>query len=460
MSLAVSGRPMLGIIGGAGVAATNLLQTRIEHAFTRAGAFRDAHHPEMLSIQATQVPSRSMYLEGRGESFVPEYQRIARQLEAAGASLIAMCCNTAHAAHADIAEAVGVPVLNLIDETVRRVASSPAQTIGLMASQGCVLSGIYQERFAVLCPGKVLVMLDPQQQAWVTRGIVNVKNVHRFALTDSPERPAHLFRGVIEQLRQQGCDGVILGCTDMAVDFDVDLDLGVCLFDSLSILADALVQALLAQLPGNGNAMFFYNGLSQRIQAADETKNKAKDGSAIDRAFILEHAVHRSSLLDLGAGTGLILNGLVDAFDTVTAVEKFPEFSRFIEPRRHLDVVNADLLAFEPVRTYSTVTIFACLNYFNFFEASAIYRKAWAALAPGGTLIVKHQMGVKDTVLVNRISEELGQYYFSQYRSLADELTMLALTGFEDLRSFDIYPADHNLHTNTHYYAITATKPR
>lgn len=460
MSLASTGRPMLGIIGGAGVAATNLLQIRIEQAFTQAGAFRDAHHPEMLSFQATQVPSRSLFLEGRGASFVPEYQRIARQLEAAGASLIAMCCNTAHAAHADIAAVVGVPVLHLIDETVRRIASSPAQAIGLMASEGCVLSGIYQERFAALCPDKVLVLLDPQQQALVTRGIVNVKNVNRFAPMDAAERPARLFQGVIDNLRQQGCDGVILGCTDMAVDFDVEQDLGVCLFDTLSILADALVQALMAQLPGNGNAMFFYNGLSQRIQKADETKNKAKDGSEIDRAFILQHAADRSALLDLGAGTGLILNGLVDAFGAVTAVEKFPEFSRFIASRPHLEVLNADLMAFRPTRRYTTVTIFACLNYFNFFEASAIYRKAWEALAPGGILIVKHQMGVKDTVLVNRISEELGQYYFSQYRALADELTMLSLVGFQSLRSFDIYPADHNLHTNTHYYAITAVRPR
>lgn len=460
MSFASTGSPMLGIIGGAGVAATNLLQTRLEQSFTQAGAFRDAHHPEILIFQATQVPSRSLYLEGRGPSFVPEYQRIARKLEAAGASLIAMCCNTAHAAHADIASAVGVPVLHLIDEMVRRVASSPAQTIGLMASQGCVLSGVYQERFSALCPDKVLVLLDPQQQGLVTRGIVNVKNACRFAPTDSSERPANLFGEVIAQLRHQGCDGVILGCTDIAVDLDVELDYGVALFDSLTILADALVFELMKQLPGNGNAMAFYNGLSQRIQTPDETKNKAKDGSAIDRTFVLEHAIDRSSLLDLGAGTGLILNGLVDAFDTVTAVEKFPEFSRFISPRPHLEVLNADLLEFRPARCYTTVTIFACLNYFNLFEASAIYRTAWAALAPGGTLIVKHQMGVKDTVLVNRISEELGQYYFSQYRSLADELTMLALVGFEELRSFDIYPADYNLHSNTHFYAITATKPR
>ena len=57
---------MIGVIGGNGVAATNRLCQLIEEIGVKDGAFRDAHHPEMIIWQATQVPSRSMYLEGRG----------------------------------------------------------------------------------------------------------------------------------------------------------------------------------------------------------------------------------------------------------------------------------------------------------------------------------------------------------------------------------------------------------
>jgi aspartate racemase len=459
MTMEPTPRAMLGIIGGAGVAATNLLQTRIEEAFTRAGAFRDAHHPEMVCYQATQAPSRSMYLEGRGETFVPHYQRIAQQLEQAGASLIAMCCNTAHAAYPDIAGAVSVPIVNLIDETVTRVASSSAKKIGLIASDGCVVSGIYQNRFSELCGDRELVIPSTEDQALISQGIVNVKTTLRYAPVDSPQRPADLFSRVVNSLREQGCDAVILGCTDIAVDFDAQRNPDVIVFDSHQILADALVKRLMALQPGNANAMHFYNDLSLRIKGSEETKNKAKDGSAIDMAFILKHAKNKDALLDMGSGGGLIVNGLVSEFASIVAVEKFPAFSRFIRPHPNLSVVNADLLDFKPSRQFTTVTIFACLNYFNLLEASCIYRKAWDALEPGGTLIVKHQMGVKETVLINRISHELGQYYFSQYRALTDEMTMLKLAGFENTVSFDIYPPDHNHHVNTHYYAITATKP-
>lgn len=72
---------MLGIIGGNGVAATNRLLELIEEKCTRNGAFRDAHHPEMIVWQATQAPSRSMYLEGKGESFISDYVNIGKKLK-------------------------------------------------------------------------------------------------------------------------------------------------------------------------------------------------------------------------------------------------------------------------------------------------------------------------------------------------------------------------------------------
>ena len=85
---------MIGVIGGNGVAATNRLCQLVEEKITRNGAFRDAHHPEMIIWQATQAPSRSMYLEGRGPSWIEDYVEIGRKLKACGCSKLCMCCNT------------------------------------------------------------------------------------------------------------------------------------------------------------------------------------------------------------------------------------------------------------------------------------------------------------------------------------------------------------------------------
>ena len=67
---------MIGVIGGNGVVATNRLCQLIEEKLTELGAYRDAHHPEMIIWQATQAASRSMYLEGRGPSWIEDYIEI------------------------------------------------------------------------------------------------------------------------------------------------------------------------------------------------------------------------------------------------------------------------------------------------------------------------------------------------------------------------------------------------
>lgn len=74
----------IGIIGGAGVAATNKLLELVEVKITKRGAFRDCHHPEMIVYQATKVPSRSLFLENKGENFVEAYIDIAKKLVGGG----------------------------------------------------------------------------------------------------------------------------------------------------------------------------------------------------------------------------------------------------------------------------------------------------------------------------------------------------------------------------------------
>ena len=76
---------VVGVIGAAGVAATNKLCELIEEKYTRNGAFRDCHHPEMIIYQATQAPSRSMYLEGKGPSYIDDYVNVGIKLKNAGA---------------------------------------------------------------------------------------------------------------------------------------------------------------------------------------------------------------------------------------------------------------------------------------------------------------------------------------------------------------------------------------
>ena len=206
---------MLGIIGGNGVAATNRLCQLIEQKMTEAGAFRDVHHPEMIIWQATQAPSRSMYLEGRGESFIPDYVKVGRKLREFGCTELCMCCNTAHYAIEELQERIGVPFINLLEEVAKAAEKSGCKRIGMMCTDGLRKIQLYDKYFRKVNPNMQLVYPNDEMQKLVTLGICNAKNKKRDHL-ESEEYPEKLYAKVCDWFVTQNVDCIIGGCTDIS----------------------------------------------------------------------------------------------------------------------------------------------------------------------------------------------------------------------------------------------------
>ena len=171
---------MIGVIGGNGVAATNKLCQLIEEKVTRNGAFRDAHHPEMIIWQATQAPSRSMFLEGKGPSWIEDYINIGKKLKDCGCTKLCMCCNTAHYAINELQDIIQVPFINLLYEVALCCYESGAKRVGMMCSDGLRKVGLYDKQFMQVDSGINLVYPDDSFQKLVTLGICNAKNSIRF----------------------------------------------------------------------------------------------------------------------------------------------------------------------------------------------------------------------------------------------------------------------------------------
>jgi|WetSurMetagenome_2_1015567.scaffolds.fasta_scaffold00092_15 aspartate racemase len=233
-------KTIIGIIGGAGVAATNKLNSMIEEYFTKNGAFRDCHHPEIITYQAVNVPSRSIYLEGKGESFIPGYVDIADKLKFIGANVLCMSCNTAHYAIAEIQKEVGLPFINVIEAVVNSAKEKGYKKVGIMASDGCLLGKVYENAFEKSFPGAELIYPNPERQKDVTRGICNIKNKSRFLAEDHPDRPKVIFTQVCDHLYEQGAEIIISGCTDIAVDFLPQDYHKLPIIDSLTVLAERI----------------------------------------------------------------------------------------------------------------------------------------------------------------------------------------------------------------------------
>lgn len=209
----------------------------------------------------------------------------------------------------------------------------------------------------------------------------------------------------------------------------------------------------------NKEALDFFLCLSQNSNDPQSVKFSINDFSQMDANFILRYSNHLTRILDLGSGTGLILNKLYDKVGAITAVEPFESFSKFLVKSANISVINKTFAEIQAEKmAYDLVTIFGTMHYFNESEALGLYQKFLPALKEGGKIIVKNQFGIREDVTVEGYSEELKCNYFAQYRHLDKEIGLLERVGYYNVKAFDIYPPECNRWDNTHFFAIVAEK--
>ncbi len=231
-------RMMYGIIGGAGVKASVELLHRIENAVTLLGAFRDGHHPEIIMWQATSAPSRSMYLEGRGPSFVEDYVSMAKKLKNIGSDKIIMCCNTAHYAIDTISQESGVDIVNLLRETTLTLKNnfSGHTKIGMLCTDGTIKFKLYEKYFHDLYPAAKVIYPEDEYQQFVTEGICQVKDRNDMTQANT------LFRKSISHLVKNGANVIVIACTDISVALSSS-DFELPYLDTTDVLVDVILKS-------------------------------------------------------------------------------------------------------------------------------------------------------------------------------------------------------------------------
>lgn len=228
---------IVGIIGGMGPEATVDLMARL---IRLTPALDDADHVRCIVDNNPKVPSRiKALIEGGGASPVPELQDMARRLEAWGADFLAMPCNTAHYYFQDIQDAVSIPMLNLIEITVRTVLKHQPRiaAVGILGSTAMLLTGLYQRAFATA--GVTVVYPDTSCQARVMFAIKDIKK-------GAVDQAAPAFETAVSNLETQGAQAVVVACTELSLlspALPPTLPLPVPQYDAADILARAIIHA-------------------------------------------------------------------------------------------------------------------------------------------------------------------------------------------------------------------------
>lgn len=209
----------------------------------------------------------------------------------------------------------------------------------------------------------------------------------------------------------------------------------------------------------NKESLIYFNHLAKNNPTKKSVKVAPKnDHTELDSKFILQYCNKKTTILDLASGSGLIINKIFQQVKSITAIELFPEFSKFITNNKKIKIVNEDISTYQADKQYDLITMFGISQYFNKKEITNIYKKYCSYLKSNGKLIIKNQFGVNQDVVVSGYSENLKTDYFSEYRHLEKEINILNNAGLKNIKVIDIYPLKYNRWKNTHFYAIIAEK--
>lgn len=221
----------LGVIGGLGPMATAVF---LEMVVEMTDADVDQEHIEMLIHHCPQIPDRTSYILGNS-SENPEIKMIEveKELERQGAEMIVIPCVTSTYFWKELSGAVDIPVLNIVEELHKYFKQRNVRSVGLMATSGTVESGLFQKAFAGENCRLILPSKERQQDV-----------MHLIYNNIKANKPVEMerFAAVSEELREQGAEVIILGCTELSV-LHKNHEIGAGYLDAMQLMAKCAVES-------------------------------------------------------------------------------------------------------------------------------------------------------------------------------------------------------------------------
>lgn len=223
---------LLGVLGGMGPLATvDFLQKLIEET----PATRDQEHIPVIAYSVPQIPDRPGAITGNSVSPLPQMLEGVHTLRRAGATTIAIACNTAHYWYDELVAQGGLPILHIADAACAAVDRTRVERVGLMATDGTLAAGFYQARLQA--HGLACLTCDAHTQR--TLVLPAIECVKRNRLGE-----AHaLALGAARTLLDQGAQTIIVGCTELplALEFETSAITAHCI-DATRALARVCVR--------------------------------------------------------------------------------------------------------------------------------------------------------------------------------------------------------------------------
>jgi aspartate racemase len=225
----------VGVIGGLGPETTSKFYMEI---MRKCGEIDMERRPSILihSIPISYKAEADAQIRAAGaNSLLPLLTNSAKRLEAAGADIIVMPCNSLHIFISQIRASVHVPVLSILEETARLLKKEKITRVGMISTTLSRRNKLYSEELSRygICYSEPDEKLQPEIG----------KIINNLVLDRSTPSDRRLLAKIIDSFVENGTTDILLACTDLQL--AMPKRPGARIFDTMDILVDATIGAML-----------------------------------------------------------------------------------------------------------------------------------------------------------------------------------------------------------------------
>jgi aspartate racemase len=197
----------------------------------------DQNHIKALIYSNPEIPPRTDAILKKGPSPAPLLVEGFQRLKDSGADFVVMPCVTAHYFFPEIQNQVDIPLISLLDESVKWAQAEVPELkkAGLVASTGTLETRLFHNVFGNA--GIEVIHPEGDEQNQVMEAIFGPKGIKAGSTSGFPK---DTLVSIARVLIARGADAIIAGCTEVPLVLK-DQDIPVPLIDPLRIAARACI---------------------------------------------------------------------------------------------------------------------------------------------------------------------------------------------------------------------------
>ena len=196
------------------------------------------HSADLLIHSVDFAPIGVLQAQGAWDELGVMMASSGKRLQAAGAQGLLIATNTMHKVVDEVQAATDLPIIHIAEATAQAINQQGLKTIALLGTQFTMTKDFYKQR--LIDAGLQVLIPDSAARAEVHR-IIYDELCQGQLLASSRE----YYSQVINDLAEQGAEGVILGCTEIGLLIS-QADSPIPVFDTTAIHAAAAVDFLLS----------------------------------------------------------------------------------------------------------------------------------------------------------------------------------------------------------------------